>query len=206
VNQLQNQALALAGMFQAAVLIDELASFGKCDSAAFDGSFDSLFTFDAPTTIEVYGEPARLHCGFRALIGYLGGRSGDSSRNIAYYVLSMLKIATVIRSSSLLSTRLSEGLQEIQQRSDEFELSRTSQVGKIDMLYQDTISHVNPRILVRGEQSHLLNENTAARIRTLLLAGIRSSVLWQQLGGSKWKLFLQRKKYVAAAGSFMQQD
>lgn len=206
MKQLHDQTLALAGIFQAAVLLDELASSGKCDGVAFDGSFDSLFTFDAPTTIEVYGKSDCLHCGLKALIGYLGGRSGDSSRNIAYYVLSMLKIAAVIRSNPLLSTQLAEGLREIQRRSEEFELSRTSQVGKIDMLYQDSISQINPRIMVRGEQSHLLNENTAARIRTLLLAGIRSSVLWQQLGGSKWKLFLQRKKYVVAAGSLLQPD
>jgi len=57
--------------------------------------------------------------------------------------------------------------------------------------------------MIRGEQSHLLNENTAARIRTLLLAGIRSAVLWQQLGGGKWKLFLKRKKYVAVAENLL---
>ena len=57
--------------------------------------------------------------------------------------------------------------------------------------------------MIRGEQSHLLNENTAARIRTLLLAGIRSAVLWQQLGGGKWKLFLKRKKYVPVAENLL---
>ena len=84
----------------------------------------------------------------------------------------MLKIAKTVRSTPLLSARLLTGLQDIQRRSEEFELSRASQVGKIDALYQDTISHLHPRIMVRGEQSHLLNEDTAARIRTLLLAGI----------------------------------
>ncbi len=204
MNELQNQTLALAGMFQAAVLIEELASMGKCDPEAFDGSFASLFTFDAPTTQEVYGEPACLRRGFTALVDYLGGRSSDASRNVAYYVLSMLKIAKTVRSTPLLSTRLLTGLQDIQRRSEEFELSRASQVGKIDALYQETISQLHPRIMVRGEQSHLLNEDTAARIRTLLLAGIRSAVLWQQLGGGKWRLFMKRKKYVGAAEWFLQ--
>ena len=196
---LENQTLALAGMFQVAVLIDDLALTGSCDNESFSGSFDSLFTFDAATTRDVYGELSCLSKGFTALDGYLGGAARPTSRNIAYYVLSMLKIARVLTADQQLADRLFEGLQNIERRSREFELSRGSVIGQIDGLYQETISNLDPRILVRGEQHHLLNEDTAARIRTLLLAGIRSAVLWKQLGGSKWKLLLSRKQYVAAA-------
>lgn len=204
MNPLHDQTLSLAGMFQAAVLIDALAATGSCDQAAFDGSFDSLFTFDADSAVGVYGGSDRLRHGFDALLDYLGGRGGGASGNVAYYVLAMMKIAAVVRSRADLSLRLFDGLQAIQTRSGEFGLSRENQAGKIDMLYQETISHVEPRVIVRGEQAHLLNEATAARIRTLLLAGIRSAVLWQQLGGSKWKLFLRRKKYVAEAGRLLE--
>ncbi len=202
MTQLENQTLALAGMFQVAVLIDDLALTGSCDNEAFSGSFDSLFTFDAASTRDVYGELSRLGKGFTALDGYLGGAARPTSRNIAYYVLSMLKIARVLMANKQLSDRLFDGLQNIERRSREFELSRGSVIGQIDGLYQDTISNLDPRILVRGEQHHLLNDDTAARIRTLLLAGIRSAVLWKQLGGSKWKLLLARKRYVAAARRF----
>ena len=61
------------------------------------------------------------------------------------------------------------------------------------------ISDLKPRIMVAGEQNYLLNTDTAARVRTLLLAGIRAAVLWRQLGGSKWKLLLSRKRYVSVA-------
>ena len=206
MNQLENQTLALAGMFQAAVLIDELAVSGNCDGAAFDGSFDSLFTFDADSTEAVFGQVTCLHSGFTALTDYLGGETRGSSRNIAYYVLSMMKLAVSILSDDALSERLFNGLQEIERRGGEFELPRSSIISKIDGLYQQTISNLDPRILVRGEQNHLRNDDTAARIRTLLLAGIRSAVLWRQLGGSKWKLFLGRKRYVAAARKLREAD
>lgn len=202
MNRLENQTLALAGMFQAAVLIDNLAVSGSCDAEAFGGSFDSLFTFDAVSTEDVFGQVACLQSGFAALNDYLGGETRGSSRNVAYYVLSMMKLAAIIMSDLELSEDLFKGLRNIENRSGEFELSRANVVNKIDGLYQEKISKLNPRILVRGEQNHLLNDDTAARIRTLLLAGIRSAVLWKQLGGSKWKLFLARKKYVAAAREF----
>lgn len=200
---LENQTLALAGMFQAAVSIDQLAVSGSCDATAFDGSFTSLFTFDAATTQEVFGEVSCLHSGFMALNDYLGGENRGSSRNIAYYVLSMMKLASTILSNAELSESLFNGLQSIESRSDDFDLPRASVISKIDGLYQDRISNLSPRILVRGEQNHLLNNDNAAKIRTLLLAGIRSAVLWKQLGGSKWKLFLARKRYVAAAREFL---
>lgn len=206
MNQLENQTLALAGMFQAAILIDELAACGSCDGAAFDGSFDSLFTFDADSTEAVFGQVSCLYSGFGALNDYLGGETRTSSRNVAYYVLSMMKLATRILSDPALSEHLFDRLQDIERRSGEFELPRSSIIGKIDGLYQETISQLEPRILVRGEQNHLLNNDIAARIRTLLLAGIRSAVLWRQLGGSKWKLFLGRKRYVAAARELLDHD
>ena len=103
-----------------------------------------------------------------------------------------------------LSEKLYIGLRLIESRASEFNMSRASKVGKIDILYQDHISPLQPRIIVRGDQSYLLNEDNAAKIRTLLLAGIRAAVLWRQLGGSKWKLFLTRSKYVEIAREMSQ--
>ena len=205
MNQLENQTLALAGMFQAAELIDEIALAGKCNATAFDGSFNSLFTFDVATTREVFGEIGCLRCGFEALDDYLGGQGKASSRNISYYVLSMLKIAAVLIRDLSLSRHLFEGLQGIESRSCEFDMSRSSVIYRIDGLYRDSISQLNPRIMVRGEQNYLLNDENAAKIRTLLFAGIRSAVLWKQLGGSKWRLLLGRKKYVATARKLLSQ-
>lgn len=202
MNALQNQTLALAGTFQAAILIEELAQTGNCSPQGFECHLDSLFVFDAPTALDVFGEFGSLQRGFTALDDYLGGRGAESSRNITYYVLSMMKIALQVTRDPDLSERLYIGLRLIESRAAEFNMSRANTVGKIDVLYQDHISPLHPRIMVRGDQNHLLNEDNAARIRTLLLAGIRAAVMWRQLGGSKWKLLLARKKYVAQARDF----
>ncbi|WP_243260442.1 DUF489 family protein, partial [Pseudomonas aeruginosa] len=36
--------------------------------------------------------------------------------------------------------------------------------------------------------------SNAARIRALLLAGIRSARLWRQLGGSRWQMVFSRRR------------
>ncbi len=202
MNQLENQTLALAGMFQAAALVDELAVHGRCDTEEFDCSFNSLFTIEAETTREALGDIPCLSRGFTAMSDYLGGQNRSPGRNIAYYLLSMLKISYQVLRNEDLSEELLTGLQRIDSSSSEFNMSRNSVINKIDGLYQDCISVLSPRIIVRGEQNYLRNNDNAARIRVLLLAGIRAAVLWQQLGGSRWRLFWSRKKYVETAQKF----
>jgi high frequency lysogenization protein len=48
--------------------------------------------------------------------------------------------------------------------------------------------------MVQGDQQYLGNQSTVNKIRALLLAGIRATLLWRQCGGSRWKLLFFRKK------------
>jgi high frequency lysogenization protein len=103
-----------------------------------------------------------------------------------------------------MSDKVQQGLVTIQKQSGDFELSTSARLHKIDGLYQETISHIKPRIMVQGEQVHLANPDTTSRIRSLLFAGIRAAVLWRQRGGSRWKLLFGRKKLVNQAEYFLQ--
>jgi high frequency lysogenization protein len=203
MNKLENQTLALAGMFQAATLVDELALHGNSEPSEFNCSVDSLFTIEAETTRDALGDIGCLTRGFGAMVSYLGGENLAPGRNIAYYLLSMLKLATQIMRDEKLSEALLKGLHDIESNRVNFDMSRASVINKIGGLYQDCISDLNPRIIVRGEQNYLRNSDNAARIRALLLAGIRAAVLWQQLGGNRWSLFWSRKKYVTSAKKFL---
>ena len=199
MNTLENQTLALAGMFQSAALIEQMAYKGEISQAAFDCCVDSLFAFDAETTVEVFGDVSGLTRGLQTLSQHLGGRAQDSGKNLAYYIMSMMKISSKISRDNTMAEKIQSSLQTIQQQSIDFNMSRANVVMKIDGLYQQTVSNTQPRIIVRGEQNYLTNNDNAGKVRTLLLAGIRSAVLWHQLGGSKWKLVFSRKKFVDCA-------
>ena len=203
MSPLENQTLALAGMFQSAVLIEQLAYKGEVNQAAFDCSVDSLFAFNAENTLEIFGDVFGLNRGMQALTNHLGGRGQASGKNLAYYIMSMMKVSTNLLKDEAMANRLQNELQTIQQQSIDFEMSRNNTINKIDGLYQNTISKAQSKVIIRGEQIYLSNNDTAAKVRTLLLAGIRAAVLWHQLGGSKWKLIISRKKYVENAKRFM---
>ncbi|MFC6673156.1 DUF489 family protein [Marinobacterium aestuariivivens] len=62
--------------------------------------------------------------------------------------------------------------------------THSSIVANIASLYQETISTFSFRINVGGDPRHLQNAENAAKIRALLLAGIRAAMLWRQVGGA----------------------
>ena len=62
-------------------------------------------------------------------------------------------------------------------------------------IYTDTLSTFNFRIHVTGNPIYLTNPVNTNKVRALLLAGIRSAVLWRQMGGSRWQLIFGRKQY-----------
>jgi high frequency lysogenization protein len=63
-------------------------------------------------------------------------------------------------------------------------------------LYLKTISKINPRIIVNGDNIHLTDNKNASMIRALLLSAIRSFILWQQSGGTNSESFSLRKKWL----------
>ena len=65
-------------------------------------------------------------------------------------------------------------------------------------LYADTVSHLRPRVLVQGNPHYLGQAGVVAEIRAVLLAALRSAVLWRQLGGSLWDFLLRRREVAAA--------
>ena len=63
-----------------------------------------------------------------------------------------------------------------------------------------------PKIMVSGENQHLSNPDQANKIRALLLAGMRSAVLWAQLGGSRWQILLQRRRLTEEAERILNEE
>nr|WP_255210858.1 DUF489 family protein [Methylogaea oryzae] len=78
-----------------------------------------------------------------------------------------------------------------------------SVVAELAGLYQQTISTLLPKVMVGGEPGYLRQTRNTDHIRALLLAGIRSAVLWRQSGGNRWKLFFQRRRVLDTAVSLL---
>ncbi len=77
-------------------------------------------------------------------------------------------------------------------------------IAALSEIYVSTLSHISPKIMVRGEQRYLETEQIPIQVRAVLLAGVRAAYLFHELGGRRIQLFIHRKALVKAATRLQQ--
>ena len=192
----REQTIALAGIFQAATLVDQIANKGLANSAIIESSIESLFRFEVDSTESVFGSLAGISSGLRILNEQMGALNSERNLDVAKYAISMIALEKKLSANPEMLNQISDSFNEIQKSMDFFSLMHENVFAKIGDLYKNTISTLQPKIVVQGERIHLSNESNANKVRALLFAGIRAAVLWRQCGGSRWQILFGRKKYL----------
>lgn len=206
---LRDQVLALAGVFQSARLVQQLAREGRSDPDAFRTSVRSILALESASVDAVYGELNGLRLGLTLLKDKLSGQSAPSDIEMARYVVAILQLEGVLRRHPQMLAAIGTGIETAVAQMKFFEAGGDSAdvhpalIDKLAELYSQTLSTLKPRIMVSGEHGHLMNPATAARVRTALFAGIRSAVLWRQLGGRRWQLLFSRGRLQRQAAELL---
>ena len=204
-----NQVLALAGIFQSACLVQQLAREGHTDSAALRTSIQSILALDAPDVETIYGSARGVRLGLELLNSKLTGKTKPSDMEMARYVVAMVQLEGSLRRNPKMLEDIRQGIDTARAQMKFFENDAPADgvhpllMEKLAQLYSQTISTLTPRIMVSGEHGHLANPAIAAKVRATLLAGIRSAVLWRQLGGRRWQLLFSRGKIARAAAELL---
>ena len=195
----KDKTIALAGIFQAAQLVKDIAWNGKTNTAALESSLESLLNFDAADVVSVFGDLSGVSQGLRTLQNQLDNNSENKNTDITRYVITLIHLQRKLEKNPGMLAQMTSKLEAVKSGLDYFDLSHENTIAKIAEIYKTTISTMQPKIIVEGEQVYLTNNNNADKIRALLLAGIRASVLWRQTGGSRLQLLFARKKYLNTA-------
>ena len=196
-----DQTLALAGIYQAASLVKQIANKGSANNAQIEACVETLFRFDAETVEEVYGDRANIINGAKVLqknltsISLSGSNKENRDIEITKYIISLIMLEKTLEKRPKMLDEISDRLKNIEEKFEFFPLGHDNTYAKLGHLYKETISTLGPKIIVSGEQPYLSNENNASKVRAVLLAGIRSAVLWRQCGGSRWQFFFGQKAY-----------
>jgi len=200
---MKERTLALAGVFQATELVRQAAHHGTWSGYAASSCLHSLFQLESESTAEIYGGVAKMRLGVETMLAVLQG-DNDHSDSLRYAV-GLLQIEKKFRRSGKLQQAVGRQLQEISGEGMELEQHEREdlQAHDISELYSDTISKLSPRIVVNGKPQYLKNERTVDWVRTLLMAGLRSATLWNQLGGGRFELMFGRKKIIREAESLL---
>jgi len=194
-NNFMEQTLALAGVIQAATLVDELARNGAINSEDLETTVKSILNTNPNSVLDVYGDIPNLRIGLNGLRNLLSNESKGTTQEIVRYAMSLIHIEGKLRKNSKLLDNLFQGILKAQGQSEYFDsLTHDAVIGSLASAYSDSISKLNFRIQVTGNATLLQDERIASRIRAILLSGVRSAVLWQQKGGRRWHFLFYRNK------------
>lgn len=192
--------LALAGVCQSAKLVQQFSEQGSADQAAFAVSLNSLINTAPDSTLAVYGDdPANLRLGLTTLLEQVSGAKGELDMNVGRYWMSLLALQGKLDANPQSKQLLGSRIQGLERQLQHFELLDEQMIANIAAIYVDVISPLGAKIQVKGSPIYLQQSGIQNRVRAALLCGIRSAVLWRQLGGSRLKLLFSRSKYQQAA-------
>lgn len=196
LKNLTNQTIALGGIAQACALVHQLATTGKTDTNAMEASIGSVLKIDADSVINVYGDLNGIKFGLQELDQQLAGKLLNSPEQ-ARYAAQLVYLQKQLQKRTDMLQSIQTGIAKAQSQAEQFGVMHPNVLANLADIYHGTISTLQPRIMVVGDQQYLSNQSTVNRIRALLLAGIRASLLWRQCGGSRWKLLVFRSKLQA---------
>ncbi|MEQ6341532.1 MAG: high frequency lysogenization protein HflD [Gammaproteobacteria bacterium] len=199
----EERIIALAGAFQATHLVQQIAHTGTMDTGDFEVCINSIFNINPPTTAAVYGGVRGISTGLKRLRTQLGGGSEPRNMEITRYIVAVLYLERQMAKNSQMLQQIAEGIEKARGQAQHFSQTHSNVIASLAGLYSDTISTLNPRIIVSGEQGYLSNPDNANKVRALLLAAIRSAVLWRQCGGGRWQLLFGRSRMVREAGELL---
>jgi len=191
---LTNQVIALAGIAQATALVHQLSTTGKADQKALEVIIGSILKTESDSVLDIYGNDlANLTLGLQHLNSQLTGYEIAYPEEARYAASLVFLEKQLYEQSGMLKT-ISIGIERAKAQSDHFHLLHENVLANLGDMYLQTISRLQPRIMVNGVPDYLSNPDIANKIRACLLAGIRSAMLWKQCGGRRWKFLLFRKK------------
>jgi high frequency lysogenization protein len=200
---LTHQVIALAGLSQALHLVQHIAKRGMADREDMEASIASILKIEADDVLDVYGGLHRVAAGLRQLERQLA-EPGRVDPEQARYAAAMIFLERQLMKRPGLIEAIGSGVHRAAERAKALGVLDEEVLRILAETYQETLSPLKPQIQVVGKQRHLTYPDNANKIRALLLAGIRSAVLWRQCGGTRWNLLLHRTRLQREARRLLQ--
>ncbi|WP_299581237.1 high frequency lysogenization protein HflD [uncultured Microbulbifer sp.] len=205
LNNWRDQALALAGIFQSATLVERLAKTGTAPQTQLETGVYSLFQLNPDRTEDVFDGTENLLPGLQVSRQLLQSRQHPEYTDCLRYALSILYLQRQLSKKGELLSIIGNRLDKAKTQAEHFTPTHENVFSNLASIYSDTLGTFRFRIQVLGDFNYLQQQRIANQIRSMLFAGIRSATLWRQLGGRRLHLLFQRKKLLQATNELITQ-
>ncbi|HQU16405.1 MAG: lysogenization regulator HflD [Chromatiales bacterium 21-64-14] len=196
----RDQALALSGVLQALDLVQRAARGHALDPRALTVCLGSLFQTDPRTAQDVYGDLGGLARGLSLLERQLTLRGPHRDLELTRYTVAVLHAERQLSRRPRLLKAIRAGIDHAATEGQRLPLTHPEVSAALAETYTQTVSTLPDRILITGAAAQLAMPDNIHRVRALLLAAIRSAVLWRQCGGGRLKLLFSRAALLEAVG------
>ncbi len=187
--------LAMAGICQASRLVQQLAHEGQCSQSSTEVLLNSITNLNPSSTLDVFGnDESNLKLGLETMLAMFTGNNSGLSAETMRYTLSLMVLERHLQKNQEAFDNLGKRIDQFERQKNYFEPMSEGLLNALAGIYVDVVSPVGPRIQVTGSPDILKNSLVQAKVRAILLAGIRSTVLWQQVGGSRLQLMFSRSR------------
>ena len=203
-HSINDRALAFAGILQALQLVQHSAHGKPCDLTAMQASLGSILIIDSASVEAVYGGVDKLRTGLILLKTQLMGGRQKPDPELSRYLITLLHLERKLSKRADLLDRMRDGIERAQAQAEHFDVVHDNLVANLADLYTNTVSTLQPRIMITGQPERLSDTTVANRVRALLLAAMRSAVLWRQCGGTRLGLIWGRKKLAETAARLLE--
>ncbi|AOH37576.1 high frequency lysogenization protein HflD [Luteimonas sp. JM171] len=194
---MQERVMALAGLAQALKQVRRIAETGQADAAVLATALESVFHTDAASVADVYGGVEGIRPGLRLLHGYFNNLPDDEQ--LPKLALAVLQLERRFINDGEMVHRVQRGITAARNEAQRAGSSTHPEVlSSLGTLYAETVSNLRPRVMVQGNPHYLGQSDIVSEIRAVLMAALRSAVLWRQMGGNYLDFLLRRKQLLGA--------
>ncbi|WP_448555450.1 high frequency lysogenization protein HflD [Thalassotalea montiporae] len=197
---MRDQTITFAAICQIASMVQKLARQGEIDEQQLGMMLSGITNTSPENTLAVYGgNLANIKPGLQVLVSHLGDQTKQKDPELTRYIVSLLNLERRLTKNRKQLGVLGERIDQAKRQSGHYDVDSNTLLSSFASIYSDIISPLGARIQVAGEPAILKQESNQHKIRALLLAGIRSAVLWRQVGGKRRNILFSRTKILAQA-------
>ncbi len=189
----KDQTIALTGLYQSLALVQKIAWEGDSSHSCMSATIGSVLKLNAESYVDVYASIDNLQLGIQTLKIALQNKSEKHAIERTRYAINLMYLASKFDENSHVKSTLGNHFERMANQYDSIDESLDEITKELGTLYREHISPLGPKLIIEGDPVYLKAGDNASKIRALLLAGIRSIVLWKQAGGKRFALLMGRK-------------
>ena len=188
----RDQTIALAGLYQALALTQQVARNGDMTNSCLPATLESILKIDSDHYLEVYGTTQNLTLGLRMLHENVESRHDPDAIERTRHAVSLMYLESRLHADTQAAGALGDDIRRIATLYDSQNTPVTELAQDLGKMYQAHISPLGPKVIIKGNPSYLNLDEYAGMIRALLLAAIRAIALWRHAQGKRWALLIAR--------------